>query len=414
MFLFATLAALLTLTAVFAFINHKYIGLPTTIGVMVIALVASLGLVAAGALGIPGVTEQARTLLSEIDFSSTLLNGMLSFLLFAGALHIDLDDLIEQGGVIATLATVGVLLSTALVGGLTYLAADALGTPLPFMYCLLFGALISPTDPIAVLALLKRAGAPKTLEVKVTGESLFNDGVGVVVFLILLELVTGHAELSVAGVGELFLVEAVGGALFGLISGYVAYRMLLDIDDYKVEVLITVALATGCYAAASALHLSGPIAIVVAGLLIGNRGRRLAMSNRVREHVDTFWELIDEILNAVLFVLIGLEILILPFSPAVVALATVSIAIVLFSRFVAVSVAVTALKPFRRFTPGVIRVLTWGGLRGGISVALALAIPSGPERDIILQATHAVVVFSVIVQGLTITQLIRRVVPAES
>lgn len=411
MLLFATIAVLLTLTAVFAFINHKYIGLPTTIGVMVVALGMSVALLLASALGVDGMAGQARALLGQIDFSTTLLQGMLGFLLFAGALHVDLDDLAEQGGVIAILASVGVVLSTVLVAGLTYVVSDLLGTPLPFLYCLVFGALISPTDPIAVLSLLKRAGVPKTLEVKVTGESLFNDGVGVVVFLILLEVATGHAEPTVGSVAQLFLVEAVGGGVLGVAAGWVAFRMMRAIDDYHVEVLISLALATGTYALASALHLSGPIAIVVAGLLIGNQGRRMAMSGTVRERVDIFWELVDEILNAVLFVLIGLELLLIPFSSRVAALALLCIPIMLVARFAAVSTAVSVLRPFRTFTKGVIPVLTWGGLRGGISVALALAIPAGPERDVILQATYAVVIFSVIVQGLTITGLVRRVVP---
>lgn len=414
MFLLATLAILITLTAIFAFINQKYIGLPTTIGVMVVALGASALLIVLGALGVGDLTADARQMLSEIDFSTTLLKGMLSFLLFAGALHVDLNDLSKQGGLIATLATVGIVVSTALVGWLTYTLAGWAGLDLPFMYCLLFGALISPTDPIAVLALLKSAGVPKSLEVKVTGESLFNDGVGVVIFLILLELATGHAEVTAGSVSMLFLQEAVGGALFGLGIGYVAFLMLRGVEDYQTEILITLAVVTGGYTLANTLHLSGPIAIVVAGLLIGNQGRMLAMSPSTREHLDTFWELVDELMNAVLFVLIGLELLILPFNPTILWFAAASIVVVLVSRFVSVASVVTLLRTKREFTQGAIRVLTWAGLRGGISVALALAIPDGPERDIILQATYAVVLFSIIVQGLTITRLVRRVVPDEA
>ncbi len=409
MFLLTTFAILMTLTAVSAFINHKYIGLPTTIGVMVVALVASTVLVILGALGVGDITAQAREMLGQIDFSTTLLKGMLSFLLFAGALHVNLGDLAKQGGAIATLATLGLAISTGLVGWATYALAGAAGLDLPFLYCLLFGALISPTDPIAVLALLKSAGAPKTLEVQVTGESLFNDGVGVVIFLVLLELVTGHAEVTAGAVSMLLLQEALGGTLFGLGLGYVAFLMLREVDDYQTEILITLAVVTGGYGLADALHLSGPIAIVVAGLLIGNQGRMLAMSATTREHLDTFWELIDELLNAVLFVLIGLELLILPFNATVIWFAAACIGIVLLARLISVASVIKLLSFRRTFKNGAIRVLTWAGLRGGISVALALAIPVGPEREVILQATYAVVLFSIIVQGLTITRLVRHV-----
>ena len=409
MLLFATLAILLTLTAVFAYINHRYIGFPTTIGVMLVALVASGLLILLGRFGFEGLEGSARSLLESIDFSTALLEGLLSFLLFAGALHVNLGDLAKQGRIIASMATFGVAMSTAIVGGVTYWVTGLLGLDLPVLYCLLFGALISPTDPIAVLALLKTAGVPKTLEVKVTGESLFNDGVGVVVFLILLEIATGHAEVTVGSIAGLFLQEAVGGALFGLAAGYLTFLMLRQVEDYHVEVLLTLALVTGGYALAGALHLSAPIAIVVAGLLIGNHGRTLAMSESTRRHLDTFWELVDEILNAVLFVLIGLEILVLPFERTVVALAALAIPIVLLARFSTVWTLVTVLSRVRSFSRGAIPVLTWAGLRGGISVALALALPVGPERDLILQATYAVVLFSILVQGLTVPRLVRRV-----
>jgi CPA1 family monovalent cation:H+ antiporter len=410
MALFTTLAILLTLAAVFAYINHLYIRLPTTIGVMLIALLFSLVLVLLEPLGIP-FELQAMAMLERIDFSDTLLKGMLSFLLFAGALHVNLNDLAKQGRVIGVLATVGVAVSTAITGFVVYGISGALGLQIPLLYCFLFGALISPTDPIAVMVLLKSAGIPKTLETKVAGESLFNDGVGVVLFLILFEVATGRAELTAGSIATLFVQEAIGGIVFGLGLGYIAFLMLRRVDRYTVEVLITLALVTGGYALASQLHISGPLAIVVAGLLVGNHGRMLAMSETTREHLDTFWELTDEILNAVLFVLIGLEVLVIPFETSGLVLALAAIPIVLAARATSVGLAISALRPFRSFMPGTLPVLTWAGLRGGISVALALALPAGAARDLLLPATYAVVIVSIVVQGLTVKRLVRRVVP---
>ena len=311
--LFNILAILITLAAVFSYINFRYIGLPVTIGVMVIALSMSLMLNLLGSFGL-GLKPQAELLLRNIDFDRTLLHGMLSFLLFAGALHIDINELIEVKWSIGALATVGTLISTFLVGTLTWFVLGWFGIGLSSLYCLLFGALISPTDPIAVLSILKTAGVPKSLEMRITGESLFNDGVGIVVFLVILEMATGAHEVSAGHIGLLFVQEVIGGVLFGLGIGYLAYQMLKSVDNYQVELLITIALVAGGYALADALHLSGPIAIVVAGLLIGNHGRLFGMSEKTRAHLDVFWELVDEILNAVLFVLIGLEVLVLTFT----------------------------------------------------------------------------------------------------
>jgi len=408
MSLFDLVAVLLTLAALFSYINHKMIRLPTTIGVMLIALVMSLATIIGGWFGI--IEKQyAVKLIGHIDFNETLLHGMLSFLLFAGALHVNINDLASQKRIIGLLATVGVVASTFLVAGAAYALTRILGMNLPFLYCMLFGALISPTDPIAVLGIMKRAHAPKSLETKIAGESLLNDGVGVVVFVVVLGLVTGEHQLSAGGVTWLFIEEAIGGAVYGLAIGAIAFWMLKQIDNYQVEVLITLALATGGYALADALHVSGPIAIVVAGLLIGNHGRSWAMSETTQKHLDTFWELIDEVLNAVLFLLIGLEILVLDFERHTFLASLLLIPAVLIARLISVSLPVRLLRRRSQFSPGTIRIMTWGGLRGGISVALALSIPEGPERDTILAITYAVVVFSILVQGLTIGKVIESV-----
>ncbi len=407
--LFNILAILITLTAVFSYVNYRYIRLPTTIGVMLIALLMSLLLNFVDSYGF-GMKQHAEKLLQSIDFDKTLLHGMLSFLLFAGALHININDLWERRWSIGSLATLGTLISTFLVGTLTWWGLGLFGLKMSYLYCLLFGALISPTDPIAVLSILKTTDVPKSLEMKIAGESLFNDGIGVVAFLVILEIAVGTHGVSAGHIGLLFVREALGGAVCGLVLGYLAYLMLKSVDNYQVEVMITLALVAGGYALAGALHLSGPIAVVVAGLLIGNQGRLLAMSEGTRYQLDLFWELVDEILNAVLFVMIGLEILILSFTQQYFQLSLLIIPIVIISRFIAVAVPITLLSPFRPFSPGAVRVMTWGGLRGGISVALALSIPPCPERHMILAITYAVVIFSILVQGVTIKPLVKRIV----
>lgn len=399
-------AVLVTLAALSSFINHRFIRLPTTIGLMVIALIGSLLLIVAHELGFAFPQQVATRLVRNVNFDTTLLHGMLSFLLFAGALHVNLDDLSKQKWVVTILASVGVVTSTFLIGGLSWWVFDILGLKIDLVYCLLFGALISPTDPIAVLGILKSVGAPKSLAAKITGESLFNDGVGVVIFLALLGIATS-GELEVSEVLSLFAEEAVGGVLFGLTIGAIAFYMLSKVDNYQVEVLITLALVMGGYDLARFIHVSGPIAIVVAGLLIGNHGRYFAMSDHTREHLDTFWELIDEILNAVLFVLIGLEVLVLTFQLEFLVAAALIIPAVLIARFITVGVPITFMRRFRSFSPNTVKVLTWGGLRGGISVALALALPAGEERVVLLSVTYIVVVFSIIVQGLTIGRVLK-------
>jgi CPA1 family monovalent cation:H+ antiporter len=405
--LFHILALLVSISAAFSYLNYRFLKLPTTIGLMLIAMLFSLGLNLLGPLS-GAIEQEVESMLRSVDFDETLLHGMLSFLLFAGALHVNLNDLARQRGIIAVLATAGVIGATFIIGGLSWWAFNLVGLEIPFVYCLLFGALISPTDPIAVLGILKQAHAPKSLETKITGESLFNDGVAVVVFLVLARIATGGEDVSAGAVLGLFVQETVGGVLFGLAAGSVAYWMLKSVDNYQVEVLITLALTTGGYALAEILHLSAPVAIVVAGLLIGNHGRVLAMSDRTREHLDTFWELVDEILNAVLFVLIGLEVLVLTFETEYLQASVLIIPIVLLARLVSVGLPIGLMRRFRSFSPHVVRILTWAGLRGGISIALALSLPAGEVRNSLVAVTYAVVVFSIFVQGLTLGRVVRR------
>ena len=407
-------AVLVSLAAVFSYLNVRYIGLPSAIGQMLIALCLSLGLIGLGLIGFADIRIHAAALIESVDFDVTLMHGMLSFLLFAGALHVNLSDLDEQKWVVGILATVGTFSSTFLVAGLFWGLLRIVGLDMPILYCLLFGALISPTDPIAVMGILKSANAPRSLEIKVTGESLFNDGVGVVVFVVLLQTVTGGEQFSMGRAGLLFVEEALGGVVFGLVLGGVGYWMLSRVDDATVEVLITLAIVMGGYSLALAIHTSGPLAMVVSGLLIGNHGRSFAMSDTTRQHLDNFWELTDEILNTVLFLLIGLELLVLTFSGRTLFAGILTIPLVLGARYISVRLPIWAMGLRREFTPGAVRILTWGGLRGGISIALALSIPVGPERDVILTVTYAVVVFSILVQGLTIGKVIRGVTANQS
>jgi len=394
-------ALLLTLAAVFSYLNHRFIRLPTTIGIMLIAIVMSLALLLLDRLQLADVYNAACALFASVDFDETLLHGMLSFLLFAGALHVNLDDLLRHKWVIGVLATAGVALSALLVGALSMLVFALAGIAMPFLYALLFGALIAPTDPVAVLGILKTAGIPRSLEVKIAGESLFNDGVAVVAFLMVLGAIRG-GSVTLPGMALLFIQEVGGGVAFGLAAGWICYLMLKSVDNYQVEILLTLALVMGGYALADALHLSGPIAIVVAGLLIGNRGRLLAMSPGTREHLDSFWELMDEFLNAILFLLIGLEILVISTLAAGPARRPAAHPAVLLARLASVGLPVLLLRSFFAFSPGIVSILTWGGLRGGISVALVLSLPPGAERDTLLAVTYIVVVFSILVQGLTL------------
>ncbi len=402
--LFELIAGLLTLTAVFAWLNHRLLRLPANIGLLVMGLSASLLLIGIEFL-LPKTSLYGALVstLRQIDFYQAVMHGMLAFLLFAGALHVDLGRLRNRASVVAILATVGVLISMLVMATGLWGAAAILGVPISFTWALVFGALIAPTDPVAVLSTLKSAHVPQMLETDMTGEALFNDGVGVVLFTIMLQFAVGTtADFGPSHVVDLLLLEAGGGALLGLVTGYIAYRAMRAIDDYSIEVLISLSLVAGTYALATELHMSGPIAVVVAGVLIGNRGARDAMSDVTQRYVFGFWTLIDDILNAILFLLIGLEVIVIGFQMSFLWIGIVAVLLMLFARFLAVSVPICILSRWQTFARGTVAVLTWGGIRGGISVALALSLPESAARPNILAATYAVVLFTVIVQGLTL------------
>tara|TARA_R110002051_G_scaffold40694_1_gene84595 strand:- start:10018 stop:11280 length:1263 start_codon:yes stop_codon:yes gene_type:complete len=399
---------LIVLAGAFGAINYLFLKLPSAIGILVVALFASFSLIAFD-LVFPafGLTNIVRATVLEIEFSEALLEGMLGLLLFAGALHVKLSDLRREWVVVALMATIGIALSTTIVGiGFSWI------TSMPLLIALVFGALISPTDPVAVLGVLREANLQKSLETKIAGESLFNDGVGYVVFLILVGLAFPSGEdhsSGLAGAIELFVVEALGGALLGITLGWLTFRVMRRIDDYSLEVLITLGLAFGGYELAVYLQVSAPIMAVCAGLLIGDVGTKYGMSEETRKYVDAFWKLIDEILNAVLFLMIGVEVFAVAFDANYLIAGFAAIALALVARLAAVAVPILMLKPFRSFSRGVIPIMTWGGLKGGISVALALSLPDSEWKPLILTATYVVVVFSIIVQGLTVAKLAERV-----
>ena len=401
-------AILLGFAALFGWINSMYLKLPLTIGLMLIALFASFAVAGLDAVAGLGYAEQARAAINRIDFHDSLMIGMLHLLLFAGALHTDLDALLRHKWHILLMATVGVVISTFFIGFVTYFAVGLFGFDIPLIWCLVFGSLISPTDPVAVLSIIRTLTVPKTLQTKIAGESLFNDGIGVVVFLALLGIAvspTGHVDPS--EIGKLLFEEVVIGVLIGLVLGYVAFVAMRRIDDYVVEVIISLALVMGIYALCAYVHASGPLGVVIAGLFIGNHGSRFAMSEVTQEHLVKFWELIDEILNAVLFLLIGFELLVIPFSTNLMVMVLMIIPVVLLGRTLAVSIP-TGLIKWRGgdVEAGSIPVLIWGGLRGGISVALALSLPDFEGKEAILAMTYGVVVFSIIIQGLTVQKVI--------
>jgi CPA1 family monovalent cation:H+ antiporter len=409
---FETTAVLLCMAAACGYFNYRFLRLPATTGTLAVALFSSLAIVVIDALN-PSTTlrQPIERFLLDIDFNETLMRGMLSFLLFAAALHVDLEELSRNKWTIGILSTLGVLMSTAIVGGLSWWAFGLLGIAVPLPIAMVFGALISPTDPIAVTGLLRDLRAPKSLEAQIAGESLFNDGVGVVVFLALVSVASpgsagAHGATSYSALTMFFLREVGGGVVFGLLTGYAAYQALKRIDDHPLELLITLALATGVYAASFHLDVSGPIGVVVAGLFIGNPGRRFAMSEKTREHVDAFWRLMDYILNAVLFLLMALQVFGVPQGVAAVKAGLVAIPIALVGRLVSVAAPVTAMRVRGRPMRGLVPILTWSGLRGGISIALALSLPPVEGKGYVLAATYAVVVFSTLVQGLTMRRLL--------
>jgi len=399
------ISILILLTAIFAYVNDRWIKWPPTIGIMVIALLSSILIAIFGSL-IPGFASKALLLVSNINFEQVLMKIMLAFLLFAGALHVDANELKREFWPVMLMATAGTFISTFLVSVMAYYLFTAFALQIPYIYCLLFGALISPTDPIAVMGILKQAGIPKTLEVKITGESLFNDGVGVVIFLTIFEVaVNGTAKFSMGSTALLFLKEAGGGLLFGAILGYLAHLLIKSIDNYRVEVLITLTVVMCGYSLADYFHLSGPLAIIIAGIIMGTKGKSEGLSEISRDYLGKFWDLTDEIFNAILFLLIGLEMLVIKVDPTIMIIGGVMVAVVLFARLLCVALPVYFLKIWMTFEKKAVLILTWGGLRGGLSVAMALSIPVAMHRDEFVLITYVIVVFSIVVQGLTIGKL---------
>lgn len=406
--IYGILTLLIVLTAIFSYINIRFIKLPSTIGIMLISLLSSMLMIWLSRF-FPWLAHRPMEILGSIDFETLLMRIMLSFLLFAGAIHIDFQKLRSQMIPIFMYATIGVLISTGVIGTAMYFIFQLIQLPVPFIYCLLFGALISPTDPIAVLGILKHTGIPESMEIKISGEALFNDGIGVVIFISLLDIVhLGSEKFTLFQSSLLFLKESGGGITWGIMLGYSGYYLLRSIDHYQVEVLITIAIVMGGYFLADRLHISGPLAMVVAGIIIGNKGSREAMSDTTRDYINKFWELVDEILNALLFLLIGFEMMLLSFNLKIALIGLIAIVIVLAGRWISVFLPTLILSFRKTFERNMMRILTWGGLRGGISVALALSLPRNEFRNDLVSVTYIVVIFSILVQGLTIGRLAKK------
>ncbi len=405
---FLVITVLVVLSAIFGYINVRFLKLPNTIGLMTITILFTL-VVFGISFYDDTLLEKEKHFISQINFETVLLDVMLSFLLFAGALHTSFQQLKVQRKPILAFATFGTLLSTFIVGVFVYYLMCFLNLNVDFIYCLLFGALISPTDPIAVLGILKKANAPKILETKIVGESLFNDGVGVVIFLTIYQIAKGGSEITFGHVAEMFLVEVIGGIALGLLLGWVTYRLLKSIDDYDTEVIITIAVVMGGTVLAQKLHLSAPLAMVTAGLMVGNDTvRNTAMSEITEQYVDKFWELVDVLLNTILFVMIGMEILVLTFEGDYILAGVLAIPLLLFARFLSLMLPIKVYAKKLDFVPNTNLIMTWGGLRGGISIALALSLTQDMHRDLFLVVTYIIVVFSIIGQGLTVSKLIKK------
>lgn len=399
---------IIVLAAAFGYINYRFIKLPGTIGIMLISLIASLIVVGVGTI-FPNFFLKTIEGISAIDFHTAVMKVMLSFLLFAAAIRVDSKKLKSERTAIITFSTISVLISTIIVGTLLYATTSLFGLSVNYLYCLIFGALISPTDPIAVVGILKKSKIPASLETKISGESLFNDGVGVVLFITFYEIAQiGFANTSVWDIIWLFIREGAGGLLLGWLLGYLGYWLLKSIDNYVVEVMITLAIVMGGYSLAEILHVSGPLAMVIAGLVTGNKSMDTVVSEVTRDYIGKFWELMDEVMNAILFLLIGFEMLIVPFNMTLLWLGCIAIVIVLFARFVSVSLPIMVLKNKKPFEKNTIPILTWGALRGGISVALALSVPKYMYGDMFVTITYIVVLFSIVGQGLTIKKFARK------
>lgn len=415
--LYYTFSVLIVLASLFAYWNVRFLKLPGTIGIMIIAIVVSIGIRLVGNQYFPETTLHFFELIKEFDFNEILMGAMLNFLLFAGALHINISDLREYRWQILTYASVSVVLSAFIISGLLYFTAPILGIQIPYIYCLLFGTLISPTDPIVVLGILKEAKVPKMIETKITGESLFNDGVAVVMFAVVLKIATDHTFVAdVPSISQLFLLEAGGGVLLGALLGFSASNLMKKIDDYQVSVLITLAIVMGGFLVAKALHFSSPLAMVIAGLIIGNYGKKVAMSETTRDYLSKFWELIDEIMNAILFLFIGFQLLMLPDLQRQILLGVATIFICLIARTLAIFIPANTILRRNTYTKGSLITMVWGGIRGGVSIALVMSIPysAGETKDVLLEITYIVVLFSILVQGLTVGRVAKKVLCNES
>ena len=404
--LYYSFSALIVLASIFAYLNYRFLKLPSTIGIMVIAIAVSIILVLFGENFLPRTFGHLNKLMNGIDFTEVLMGAMLNFLLFAGGIHINIDDLKEHFRPIVIFSTVGVIISTFVVGfGMFYLL-PLVGLHVPFIYCLVFGALISPTDPVAVLSILKQANVSKALKTKVAGESLFNDGMAVVVFTVVLQLAIGNeVDLGLESIGLLLLKEAGGGLLLGVILGWITSRLMREVDDYIISVLVTLSVVMGGYLIARQMHISGPLTMVAAGLFMGNFNVKFKMKSVTQDYLIKFWELIDEILNAVLFLFIGFELLMIKDLKDYMIPGLVAVAVVLLARFISIWAPIKFMSLRRTFSPQTVKVLFWGGIRGGVSIALAMSIPKGEYSNIILSITYCVVVFSIVVQGLTIAKV---------